>query len=86
MRQSGRNEALSGQVIHEHHRVGSWVPHITLATIDGDPKTAAKAALHSLTAHHGYITAIELVRFPKVQALASFPLPGAKSAGGAKST
>lgn len=72
-------ETLSGPVIHEHYLVGNWVPHITLATIDKKPEAAAKAALHGMTAHRGHIAAIELVRFPPVQTLASFPLPDARS-------
>ncbi|MCO6187301.1 2'-5' RNA ligase family protein [Rhizobium sp. L1K21] len=67
-------EAAQGQEIHEHHLVGNWVPHITVATLKGKPEKALEAAMRNFDHHGGHLTAIELVRFPPVDIPASFPL------------
>ena len=67
-------EAVRGQQIREHHLVGSWVPHVTVATLKGKPEMALEAAMRNFDHHDGHITAIELVQFPPVEILASFPL------------
>tara|TARA_B100000378_G_scaffold248851_1_gene221817 strand:- start:1966 stop:2322 length:357 start_codon:yes stop_codon:yes gene_type:complete len=67
-------EAVRGQQIHEHHLVGSWIPHVTVATLKGKPEKALEAAMRNFDHHDGHITAIELVQFPSVEIPASFPL------------
>ncbi|WP_157961693.1 2'-5' RNA ligase family protein [Acuticoccus kandeliae] len=61
-----------------HYAVGNWVPHVTLSQKVADPGAALRALSACPLPLRGAGIAIELVRFPPVAVLASYPL----SAGG----
>ncbi|OCW59567.1 2'-5' RNA ligase family protein [Hoeflea olei] len=69
------SKAVSAEPVHPHYLRDAWVPHITLATCNGQPDAAFGAAMRQFEDYRGHIIGIELVRFPPPRIVAHFPLP-----------
>ena len=66
--------ALPDLVVQAHYRVGSWVPHVTLASALNDPGRALSVLLPVWRPITGFMNQLDLVRFHPVEVLQSYPL------------
>ena len=66
--------ALPADLVHHHHAVGCWVPHITIAAARGNPAGVVEAACADWEDFRGAVTGLDIVSFPPVEILAAFPL------------
>ncbi|GKX34043.1 MAG: hypothetical protein MnENMB40S_16610 [Rhizobiaceae bacterium MnEN-MB40S] len=66
--------ALPTKLIHQHHACGSWVPHITLASVRENPMEALGTIVCNLNEYRGKVVGLDLVHFPPIEILESFPL------------
>ena len=74
-RHSAMQAALPDLLVHAHYRVGSWVPHVTLASALNDPGRALSVLLPLWRPIRGFLNQLDLVRFRPVEVLQSYPLP-----------
>lgn len=67
-------ESLPAGSVHEHYKIGCWVPHVTIACTRKSPKDVISAVEADFRQCQGNLVALEVVRFSPVQVLASIPL------------
>ena len=65
--------ALPAKLIHQHHASGYWVPHITLASVRENAGGVLDTILCNLDEYRGKVVGLDLVRFPPIEILESFP-------------
>lgn len=61
---------------HAHHRVGAWVPHVTVSDAPRDPAAALAVLLPLWRPLAGGLDRVDLVRFRPVEVLWTRPLRG----------
>ena len=73
-RHAAMQAALPDLAVHAHYRVGSWVPHVTLAGALNDPGRALSVLLPLWRPVTGFLNQLDLVRFRPVEVLQSYSL------------